>query len=74
MMSKRVLVIVGHPSTDSFCAALADSYVETAIGAGQDVRVLYLGDLCFDPVLHEGYNRIQPLEPDLIGEHHVAKR
>ena len=66
MMSKRVLVIVGHPSTDSFCAALADSYVETAIGAGQDVRVLYLGDLCFDPVLHEGYNRIQPLEPDLI--------
>ncbi len=66
MMSKRVLVIVGHPSTDSFCAALADSYVETAIGAGQDVRALYLGDLCFDPVLHEGYNRIQPLEPDLI--------
>ena len=66
MMSKRVLVIVGHPSTDSFCAALADSYVETAIGAGQDVRVLYLGDLCFDPVLHEGYNRIQPLEPDLL--------
>ena len=66
MMSKRVLVIVGHPSTDSFCAALADSYVETAIGAGQDVRVLYLGDLRFDPVLHEGYNRIQPLEPDLI--------
>ena len=66
MMSKRVLVIVGHPSTDSFCAALADSYVETAIGAGQDVRVLYLGNLCFDPVLHEGYNRIQPLEPDLL--------
>ena len=66
MMSKRVLVIVGHPSTDSFCAALADSYVETAIGAGQDVRALYLGDLCFDPVLHEGYNRIQPLEPDLL--------
>lgn len=66
MMSKRVLVILGHPSTDSFCAALAERYVETAIGAGQDVRVLHLAALCFDPVLHEGYKQIQPLEPDLL--------
>ena len=34
MMSKRVLVILGHPSTDSFCGALTDTYVEAAsVGA-----------------------------------------
>ena len=66
MMSKRVLVVLGHPSTDSFCGALADSYVEAAIGASHDVRVLRLGELCFNPVLHEGYKQTQTLEQDLL--------
>ncbi len=65
-MSKRVLVILGHPGTDSFCGALADSYVEAAKSANHDVRVLQLGTLHFDPVLHEGYRQIQALEPDLL--------
>ena len=65
-MSKRVLVILGHPSTNSFCGALADSYVEAATLASHEVRVLRLGTLHFDPVLHEGYNQIQTLEPDLL--------
>ena len=30
MMSKRVLVVLGHPSGESFCAALTESYVEAA--------------------------------------------
>lgn len=66
MMGKRVLVILGHPCADSFCGALADAYVQAAIRAGHEVRLLRLGSLNFDPVLHEGYNRIQPLEPDLL--------
>ena len=65
MMSKRVLVILGHPSTDSFCGALADSYIEAAVAASHEVRVMRLGDLRFDPVLREGYKQIQALEPDL---------
>lgn len=65
-MGKRILVILGHPSTDSFCAALARQYNESAGSAGHEVRTLQLGELNFDPVLREGYRQPQPLEPDLI--------
>lgn len=65
-MSKRVLVILGHPSAHSFCSALTDCYVASATRAGHEVRVLRLGALRFDPVLHEGYRQVQPLEPDLL--------
>ena len=66
MMSKRVLVILGHPGTHSFCSALADSYIAAAKDASHDVRVMRLGDLRFDPVLREGYQQVQALEPDLL--------
>jgi len=62
---KKILVILGHPSRDSFCHALAETYIESATAAGAELRKLYLGDLMFDPILHEGYRVIQPLEPDL---------
>lgn len=65
-MNKRVLVILGHPSSDSFCGALTDAYVEAATTAGHDVRLLRLNTLSFDTVLHHGYKHIQPLEPDLL--------
>lgn len=66
MMSKRVLVILGHPSGESFCGALTGRYVEAARSAGHDVRVLRLDSLNFDPLLRAGYRMPQPLEPDLI--------
>jgi len=62
---KKILVILGHPSRDSFCHALAEAYAQTAAGAGAEVRTLFLGEHHFDPILHEGYRVIQPLEPDL---------
>lgn len=65
-MSQRILVILGHPSTSNLCSALADIYILSAKTAGHDVRVLRLGELTFDPVLHHGYTQIQPLEPDLL--------
>ena len=65
-MSKRILVILGHPAKESFCAALADSYVEGAKAAGNEVQLLSLGNLSFDPALHNGYATIQELEPDLV--------
>ena len=65
-MGKRVLVILGHPSDDSFCGALADAYVEAAKVSGAEVRQLRLGTIGFDPVLHDGYAKIQPLEPGLL--------
>lgn len=65
-MKNKILVILGHPDTESFCGALAESYVKGAKATGVDVRILKLGDLDYDPVLWKGYKRIQELEPDLI--------
>lgn len=65
-MSKRVLVILGHPSTDSFCAALSAACVEANLNAGHEVRQLHIADLSFDPVLRDGFGTAQILEPDLL--------
>lgn len=65
-MSKRILVILGHPANSSFCGALAQSYIEGAKAAGNEVRLISLGSLAFDPVLHNGYATVQDLEPDLV--------
>ena len=65
-MSKKILVILGHPQKESLCGALAEEYAAGAIVAGGEVRSLALGNLAFDPILWNGYKEIQPLEPDLV--------
>jgi putative NADPH-quinone reductase len=65
-MKKNILVILGHPDSDSFCGALVNAYTDGAKATGADIRVLKLGELSFDPVLWKGYNKIQELEPDLV--------
>ncbi|MFM2086038.1 MAG: hypothetical protein RLZZ237_907 [Pseudomonadota bacterium] len=54
-MGKRILVILGHPSNDSFCCALTESYADAARKQGHELRELRLGQLDFDPILREGY-------------------
>ena len=56
-MSKKILVILGHPQKESLCGALAEAYAAGAIAAGGEVRTLDLGDLAFDPILWNGYKR-----------------
>lgn len=53
-MTKRVLVILGHPTNDSFCGALVEYYVEGAREAKAEIKVLRLGELDFNPIL-QGY-------------------
>ena len=60
-MGKKILVVLGHSDGGSFCAALAGNYVAAAQTAGHEVRFLRLADLVFDPVLHQGYKKIQEL-------------
>ena len=62
----RILILLGHPSSASFCAALARQYHDSAMQAGHQVRLLSLGELDFDPILREGYRQPQPLEDDLL--------
>ena len=65
-MVKKILIIQGHPAEQSLCEALAKEYEQGAQESGNTVRILTVRDLKFDPVLHEGYKVIQPLEADLI--------
>ena len=60
----KVLVILGHPQSDSLCASMASAYADGARQAGAQVRCLNLGQLVFNPTL-QGYHAAQPLEPDL---------
>ncbi len=66
MMKRRILVILGHPDTESFCDALARAYICGAKTKGAEVREIKIGELEFDPVLWKGYGERQKLEPDLI--------
>ena len=65
-MRKNILVILGHPDKNSFCGSLAKAYIDSAMANGSEVRELQLGELNFDPILWEGYKKIQELEPDLV--------
>jgi putative NADPH-quinone reductase len=73
-MPKSVLIVLGHPAQDSLCAALAQAYADGARQAGHAVELLRLADLRFDPVLHEGYKVVQPLEPDLLRAQEAIRR
>ncbi|WP_247729220.1 NAD(P)H-dependent oxidoreductase [Halovivax limisalsi] len=61
----RVLVVLGHPRTDSLCGDLARSYRDGVRAAGHDVETLFLADLEFDPHVRRERPADQPLEPDL---------
>lgn len=58
-----VLVVLGHPDPESYCAALADAYVAGLDTERYDVEVLRLGELDLDPVLRFGYRERMPDNP-----------
>lgn len=64
-MTRRILIIQAHPSSESFCSALAQAYLEGAQASGASAQLLDLASLSFDPILHGGYRGEQPLEADL---------
>jgi len=65
MRSKKVFILLGHTDAETLSGALADRYAAAATASGHEVRRQNIGDMHFDPILHEGYKTIQTLEPDL---------
>jgi putative NADPH-quinone reductase len=65
-MKKRILILLGHSSKNSFCGTLAETYVNAAQAAGHEVKFIALGELTFDPILRAGYQTPQTLEPELV--------
>lgn len=64
-MNKKITVILGHPSRESFCGSIMQSYIDGVKEGGNEVKAIYIGDLKFDPILWKGYSAIQELEEDL---------
>lgn len=65
----RIAIIVGHPNAGSYCEALGESYSRGARSGGHEVELFVLGTMRFDPILREGFHRVQVLEPDLQRAH-----
>ncbi|MEM1293898.1 MAG: NAD(P)H-dependent oxidoreductase [Verrucomicrobiota bacterium] len=66
MKSKRILILNGHPGTQSLSRSLAESYRDSAEQAGHEVRLTHLSDMEFDSDFGGGgYKSTKPLELDL---------
>jgi NAD(P)H dehydrogenase (quinone) len=66
---KRIAIIVGHARQSTFCEALAESYAKGAQAAGHDAKIFVTSKMSFDPILHQGFAAVQPLEADLKAAH-----
>jgi len=63
---KKILVILGHPSTESFSASLTDKYCEGAEDSSNEIRRINISELDFAPFLENGYSKEQTIEPDIL--------
>jgi putative NADPH-quinone reductase len=62
----KIAIVVGNSVPDSYCEALGEAYARGAAAGGHEGKLFVLAKMNFDAILHEGYRREQPLEPDLV--------
>ncbi|MEP0711816.1 NAD(P)H-dependent oxidoreductase [Algoriphagus sp.] len=65
-MSKKLVIINGHPNQDSFNSGLASSYRAGAEKSGATIQEIKIAELNFNPNLEFGYQKRTTLEPDLV--------
>jgi putative NADPH-quinone reductase len=62
---RKIMIVVVHPQRNTLCEVLSKAYQQAAQAAGHDTHLFVLADMTFDPILREGYRKVQALEPDL---------
>lgn len=65
-MSKKILIINGHPNKDSFNFGIAEAYKKGALSKGAEIKEIIIANLDFNPNLQFGYQKRTELEPDLL--------
>ncbi len=61
----KIMIVIGHPHRMTFCEAVGRAYEKGARTTGHEVTFFMLSEMNFDPILHTGFRKEQPLEPDL---------
>ena len=61
----RIVIVVGYARQSTYCEFLGEAYRRGAMTAGHSVSIYVLSKLTFDPILHHGFSKDQPLEPDI---------
>lgn len=65
-MMKKILIINGHPTKNSYCDSLSKSYSSAASSAGNEVVLLNLYELDFKINFINGYSKKEEPEKDII--------
>lgn len=65
----RIVIVVGHARKDTYCEALGEAYGRGAEASGHSATLFVTSKMAFDPILHEGFTKIQTLDPDLQMAH-----
>lgn len=71
---KKILIINGHPNSESFNFGIAESYQKGAIASDAQVETITIANLNFNPNLKFGYQKRTDLEPDLLESWEKIKR
>ena len=74
-MAKNILLILGHPSENSFCKALLDAYKTGAERAGAICKTIFISQLNFNVTLADGYKtgEAMQLEDDLAASQQLIQ-
>lgn len=73
MNNKKILLINGHPDSESFNFALSDAYKKGAEKSGAEIKEIKIRELNFNPNLEFGYRKRTELEPDLLDSQEKLK-
>ncbi len=65
-MTKKILIINGHPNKESLNYAFVESYKKGAQQSNAEVKDISIASLKFNPNLEFGYQKRTQLEPDLL--------
>jgi len=65
-MSKKILIINGHPNKASFNFAIAEAYKSGVTETNAELKEIVIADLKFNPNLNFGYQQRTELEADLM--------
>ncbi|MES2763761.1 MAG: NAD(P)H-dependent oxidoreductase [Bacteroidota bacterium] len=65
-MSRKIVVINGHPNKESFNFGITEAYLAGAKKSGAEIKTVYISELNFNPNLQFGYQKRIDLEQDLL--------